>query len=473
MIIAIPLLDVKAQFIEDALRYSINNSMITPRVGGLNYAYLGIVDDIASLKFNPAGLSLNNKYEISIGMGFVKNSIEVDFLSNKNNLNSNNEYLTHIGFSAPIDNVLQNTVLAIAYFNESDFKNFIKFDGFNTKSTFIADFARNGPRNYDDNLATFLSLADDKFSTPLIDSLNQSGYIIESGGLHSVFGGISFDLSDNFALGFTLQGKWGEYKYRRDFEEFDLKNKYKVYDPDNFTDIDFTRLIVSERIDQTLGGFSGSIGFIYKFEDILRIGGTLTLPTFYEVDEDFNQTAWAEFDNGDKSQNNYKNSGVNKYNIRTPFIYSIGASYHIYGLTLSAGLQYSDISQIQFSGRSTRLDNLNKAILEELAGQIAWGVGGELELPGIPIVIRGSYSMISSPYFQNIEGANKNIFAIGAGFYPMANLRIDLSGRYNEHTELRTNYNYGSGSQYTFKQSPWNIGLMLTYRFSKKHCKKH
>lgn len=467
MIYLAMVITLKAQFVEDALRYTIENSQITPRSAGFGYSYYGIVDDIASLKFNPAGLSLIKNYDLSLGIGFTRNSIETDFLQNKNKLNANSEYLTHIGFIAPVKSIFDNTVLAIGYFFENDFKNTLKINGFNTKSTFISDYAKYGPRNYDDNLATFLSLANDNFYTPIIDSLNQSSFIRETGGLHSIIGGMAFDVSDNFAIGFTLQGKWGEFRYNREFEEYDIFNKYKNYDPTNFTDIDFERLILEERIIQSVGAFSASIGFLFKLEDKFRIGGNIKLPNFYEVDEDFSQRAWAKFDNGDSSKYAFVNKGVNNYNTRTPFVYSLGASIHFSGLIISAGLQYSDLSLIEFSGRTSKLDRLNKVIIEELVGQLAWGAGAEYELPNLPLVVRGSYSMITSPYSQNIEKANKNIFAAGIGFYPMDNLRIDLVVRYSDHRELRTNYNYGAGSQFTFAHNPLNIGAMFTYRFSR------
>ncbi len=458
---------LKAQFVEDALRYTIDNSQITPRSAGFGYAYYGIVDDIASLKFNPAGLTLVTNYDLSIGIGFTRNSIETNFLGNKNKLNANSEYLTHIGLIAPVKSIFDNTVLAIGYFFENDFKNTMKINGFNPNSTFIADYAKYGPKNYDDNLATFLSLADKNFYTPLIDSLHQNSFVRETGGLHSIIGAMAFNVSDNFAVGFTLQGKWGEYRYFREFEESDIYNKYKSYDPDDFTDIDFDRLFLEERISQTVGAFSASIGFLFKLENRLRIGGSIKLPNFFEVDEEFSQKAWAKFDNGDSSRYNFVNKGINNYNIRTPFIYSLGGSLHIKGLTISAGIQYSDLSLIEFKGRTTKMDRLNKIIIEELVGQLAFGIGAEYELMDLPLIVRGSYSIITSPYTQNIENADKNLFALGIGFYPMDNLRIDFVARYAQNSDLRTNYNYGSGSQFVFLQSPLNLGAMLTYRFSR------
>nr|HPO62130.1 hypothetical protein [Candidatus Kapabacteria bacterium] len=94
-------ISANAQSIEDALRYTRNNGYITPRAAGLNVSYYGISDDLAALAYNPAGLSLIGKTELSFGFGFSTFSTETNFLNNKIPFNSNDEYITHAGLAVP------------------------------------------------------------------------------------------------------------------------------------------------------------------------------------------------------------------------------------------------------------------------------------------------------------------------------------------------------------------------------------
>src|SRR6056297_3019482 len=80
---------VSAQYIEDGLRYSSHDKSITPRSDALGVSYIGISDDIAASLYNPAGLALIDKSEISFGFGFDRNTTTTNMLGIENDFSSN------------------------------------------------------------------------------------------------------------------------------------------------------------------------------------------------------------------------------------------------------------------------------------------------------------------------------------------------------------------------------------------------
>ncbi|NLO19330.1 MAG: hypothetical protein GX121_05560 [Ignavibacteria bacterium] len=458
---------VNAQTIEDALRFTKSNGYISPRAAGLGVSFHGICDDVAALAYNPAGLSLIGKTELSFGFGFTNFSTETNFLNQTTPFNSNDEYITHFGFAVPFDTKQGNGAVGLAYFLENNFNNNMKYEAFNPFSTMTNYYSVFGTRIRENNLAYELFLTDTNLNSPITDSLQQKAFLQESGGLHNIVGGVSFDLSEYVSLGVALQGKWGTYNYKRNYSERDIYNKYNYFDDVYWTNIDFNRLEVDERIEQKITGISGSIGIQARFEDLLRFGANIRFPTFYEVEDVSDIYAQSYFDNGDHYlfEKDYQSS----YKLRTPFVYSAGVSFHALDLTFAFGVEYKDVTQLKFSDAIRDIENLNTTIIQELVGQTTWGFGIEYEIPYAPILARASFSSTTSPYVFDIPGASFQTASLGGGIYVAPNIRLDAIFRWSSVSEMRTNYGNSSDpetfSRYTFKNNPLDIGLQFTYRY--------
>jgi hypothetical protein len=347
----------------------------------------------------------------------------------------------------------------------------MQYNIFNPGSTLINYYATQGPRNRPDNLAYELYLTDSaRLYTPVKDSLRQNSFIQESGGLHDIVGGASFEINDNLSVGFTLMGKWGNFDYIHNYNEKDILNKYNAFVQD-YSNVDFDSLYLLENLNQTVSGFSGSIGIMGKIEDFFRGGITIRFPTVYWVDENFSQHAESYFDDPTFVPTPFQTSYTNSYRITTPFVYCAGVSVHKYGLTLAAGIEYTDLTQIKFNSdhqdMQQYMQQLNTQIVQYLVGQTNWGFGAEYEVPQIPVVLRASYSSVTAPYQNDISGAALNSMAFGAGVYLAPNIRIDGLFRTSKVSQLRAAYGDGSMSdaQYTFKQTVNDIAVQLTYRY--------
>jgi long-subunit fatty acid transport protein len=463
---------LKAQYIEDALRVALPNAMITPRVANMGVSYYGLVDDIGALLYNPAGMNLVRKNELSFGLGFTRNSSETDYLDVKNLLNTNDEYITHAGIIVPFDMTESKAYIGIGYFMESNFENYIDFGAFNPTNSYISDYQNPNvkPQNKEDNLMYQLFLTDTfGIISPITDSLAQKGKISETGGIHNFTGAISFDISDNVSLGGAIIGKWGTYGYTRIYTESDIYNKYNFNDDVNWTNIDLTSFSIDERLSQEISGITGSIGIMGKIENFMRVSASIKFPTFYEITETFSQEGSVKFDNPRPAFNNtntrtYSYSGETSYKIQTPFVFAGGISLHAAGLTFTAGVEYTDVTQLEFSDGTDYVMSLNESIIRDLVGQTTWGFGLEYKLPWIPVEVRTSYSSTTSPYSKDIPNASVKYFALGGGVYLASNVRLDGVFRWVDHSELRTNYLSGLNS-YTLTNQPLNIGFQITYRY--------
>jgi long-subunit fatty acid transport protein len=451
-----------SQNVEDALRYATPNGLITPRVAGLNIAYHGVADDMGALFYNPAGMVLVGKNELSLGFNFNVNNTQSDYLNSEMDFSTNNEGITNVGLIAPVQTGNKKAAIGIAYFRESDFFNTYDFSGFNDNSTLISHETYNRGGGW----AEQLELAANNF-TPYNDSLFQNGSIDSRGGIHTVTGGAGFEVNEYVSLGFALTGKWGGFQYDKIYTETDNQNVYSTADGVPWEDL--TQLEYLETVDQNVSGISGMIGLQARIEDFMRFGAAVRLPTWYEVEETFRQRANVKFDTDPDTYRYDSGDLQNAYKITTPFIYSAGLSLHALGLTFSAGVEYTDVSQLQFSDALPEIEALNSVITRTVVGQTTWGFGAEYSLPGLPFAARASYGRTTSPYQQDIPNANKSWFSVGGSVYLGEKVRVDGVMRWTDVSEQRVNYgslaDVSNYSTYVITQNPLNISLGITYRY--------
>lgn len=459
----------KAQFIEDALRYSQSNGYFTARSGGLNAAFYGVSDDVSGLMYNPAGIALIGRSELSFGLGFTRNSTETDYRTNETALNSNDAYITHAGVVVPFDTKKGNAGLGIAYFLENNFDNNMEYGAFNPENSMINHQTVTGPNHLDKNMASYLYLAglmNGNMYTILQDSLFQDAFVEEGGGIHNIVGGAAFELSDYVSAGFTIHGKWGEYRYNRQYNETDTENKYTADDVVQFDNeelvFDLYKFTMEEDLVQSVVGVTGSIGVMGRIEDFLRFGVTIKFPTYYEIEEDFSIGGKVIFDNGGTVNPPYSSEGTNSYNLTTPFVYAGGFSIYAAGITFTGGIEYTDVTQMEFSNALDQVEDLNREIVKNLVGQVKWGVGVEYDIPLTPIVARGSFGSTTSPYTKDIAGAAVYYLSVGGGIYLAPNVRLDGLFRWVDYSELRTNY---GPTTYVMNLNPLNISAGITYRY--------
>jgi long-subunit fatty acid transport protein len=446
------------QFIEDGLRIADVNSAITARAAGLGVSYIGINDDAAALRINPAGLSLIPTSEFNVGFAFRNLQAQTEFNNQTfDQTPTNTFYLSNIVITAPFGQDNENTV-AFGYFNEAVNDSRIEYNTFNERED-ASFFFSNPLYGFD------LSVGPDPGSRNITDSVQQDNFTLIDGNKHSLYFGGSFELLESINLGFNIAPKWGSINIDRIYDEFDRDNIYDTYIEG--TDlIDYNRLEMNQFVTQDYIGITGAVGFQVNYSDYLRFGGSIELPSYYNVEENFGGDYKVFFDNGDVTELN--ESLPNNYDILTPAIFSGGASLHFLGATVTAGISYQDFSQMEFGAvdgeeEGAYFRDLNRDILRQLKGRTTYGIGAEYRLPVLPLTVRGSYEYFVSPFYEDGPEASGSTYAFGGSLVIGDQTSIDGTFRYRDFNNV--SIFPGGGNFINNIEQPLTIALGVTYRY--------
>jgi hypothetical protein len=228
-------------------------------------------------------------------------------------------------------------------------------------------------------------------------------------------GGI--DVSENIALGATVNFFFGSYDYRRVYSETDVN--HIVSQDTNFKGFQSAQIIDTRH--QSQYGINLKVGLLATPFDFMKFGFTFETPTAYSVDDQFQRTGKSFFNNVtysslDPTQNpdisSLNPTIENSYTVTTPMKFGAGLSFNGGGATISAAIDYSDFSQLRYSDESADLSDLNDAARQNLGGVLSWKLGAEYVFAQAGLILRGGYSVDPSPYKSDPkEYGTKNISA--------------------------------------------------------------
>ncbi len=464
----------QAQYVEDALRYTLPNNMYSVRQGALGLAYNGIADDAAAAFTNPAGLTLLPAAEFSVGLQGLFNNNTSTYLGNTFVRNSNTIAPSHLALVLPVRvGESGNFSFSFSYARESDFTRFDSLSGFNTESTLISSWV-DGQRtnNLTNNFAWRLKLADTvnrRFVTPVRNNLQQNMSLRESGELHNVNVGFGIDITPQIALGVSFIGTFGELRSFRRIQEIDLQNRYNRLDRINFSTVDFFRLSYAELLTQSVSGLKFVIGAQGRIGEKTRIGASCTLPLPTRINENFSRNAIARFDPiTDSIAYNPTDSPTISYLFSSPFVFNVAASTHLDGLTVSGSAEYMDFQGLNFQGGNfagAQLDAnaINVAARDLLRTQVRVGLGAEYEFAGTPFVVRGSCNYASSPFADGKADVSPLLTgAVGVGYYLGTNGRLDALYRVNQQNSVNQIY---EGATFRSTQNLHLVAVQYSVRF--------
>ncbi|PKL78717.1 MAG: hypothetical protein CVV25_10660 [Ignavibacteriae bacterium HGW-Ignavibacteriae-4] len=323
----------------DAIRYSSDNKIVNTRSAGLGFSYMGILNDVAAIHYNPAGLALNNKAEISVGTNFQNNSITSNYLKNTNNTDTKDFNFTNISISSPVRANYQNLDLyniGVSYSNSMQFNQFTESGGFNTSNSYINSESKQGrdwteKTKISQNGVTFIN-----------DSLYQDYELTESGSNHDLTFALASEYFDGFSFGGSINFAFGSYKYVRFLDETDTKEIYQEKsDVPPYSDIDKVYHTLEYNHDYT--SISFNLGLVYTYQDNYRFSLNLNTPANMRIEEYFYEEAEVLFD--DKSRTKYNNLGSNNttlYDVLLPWSIAFGSSYNSDELTIAAAFQFKN-----------------------------------------------------------------------------------------------------------------------------------
>lgn len=429
---------MKGQYVSDALRYSQNFPTLTARSMAMGNAFTSLGGDFSSAYLNPAGLGLYRKSEFQFSPGLGYSSIKTSYNGGKNSDFRYQFILSSLGyvgtFSSGRDKGLVSASYAVGYNRLNNFFNNIYIKGDNSSSAFADYFWANADGNDPESLDPFAERL--AFDAYVIDTVPGTAFeyynvvgslpvaqrkIIETTG---GTGEWSFAFGLNFSN--IMYVGMGIGVYQLNYTQKNITSEFDDYDLNDFSFYQFT-----EDLDVKGAGFSLKMGMMVRPVEILRIGASMHLPTYYRIEEAFTNSMYSEFDNGfiptDVNGDIYA-EGTYEYRLQTPFKLMGGASVQLG----KVGIVSADIEYVDYSGMRLRerdgmavFDESNQAIKDAYRQVLNLKLGGELRFGNMSL--RAGGGLYPSPYASGELNKNAGYSELTAGMgYRDSNFFFDL-----------------------------------------------
>ncbi|MBZ0201373.1 MAG: hypothetical protein K8H86_16005 [Ignavibacteriaceae bacterium] len=456
---------VFAQGINDALRLAYPGLSPNARALGMGNSYIALSDDASAMYFNPAGMGLIKRLELSGGIDYSNFNNKTTFMGNNTTYSNSSTKLDRISFAFPFPTMRGSLVFGMSYHATKDFNGALKFDGFNNSSTSLIQDFLNTDIPFD------LYLTDVNNNTPINGNLNQSGNSLSSGILNNwTFSG-AMEVSPNLFVGANLNINTGSYTWNNEYYEDDTKNIYQgKTDPATAGTEDFRTFYLNRILNWDISGWDAKVGILYQMKNNFRFGATIQFPKSFTIKEKFDVAGKSEFGTGAVYYlDEAKYSDNVEYDITTPFELGAGLSYSLKGLVASAEVTLVDYKQIKFSGAgnglsSQYIEGINKDVKDFLRAVVNYNAGLEYTIPNIGLRLRAGYFVQRSAYQDDPSEYDKKYITGGIGFLTDETIGIDLSyvhGWWNDFGD-----NYGSNVSRTFQEITLdNVMMTITYRF--------
>ncbi|HSZ26184.1 MAG TPA: hypothetical protein VK766_10710 [Cytophagaceae bacterium] len=190
-------------------------------------------------------------------------------------------------------------------------------------------------------------------------------------------------------------------------------------------------------------GVNLKLGYIYKISDVVRIGSTLTTPTYNSMNQQYNSDLQATYDpsitnsSGTPLGTQYNSTVISTYRFSyiTPLRFASGISFFAgkRGF-VSADLEYVpyQLSSLAGKGNDNSLVPTNQIISQAYKNILNLKFGGELRLHIFRL--RAGLAYLPNPY-KVVDGVNRDIAQLSAGAgVKLNNVYFDfgvVNSRYN------------------------------------------
>jgi long-subunit fatty acid transport protein len=432
-------------------------------------SYTAVSDDYSAVHFNPAGLGLIKRMELSSSMNYNSLENNVDFFNNSTDYSNSSTNLSQIGFVFPFPVIRGSLVFAFGYDRYKNFNGAVEFNGYNSGDNSMIQFltAQNDFIPYELGLS-YRPQNSSNDITEIDGDLNQSGSILEDGGLNKWSLAGAVEVSKNVFVGLTLNILTGSYKSNREYYEDDTRNVYganDLIDPNDQRTADFQTFYLNDIVDWDLSGYDLKLGLLYKLNKNVNVGATIKFPSQYTVKENYFVDAYSEFGNASFALDPPYDEDI-EYDISTPFVFSGGASFKVANLMLSLGVDFTDYTQMEYTDgldAGKRSQN-NRDIKEEYRAVAKYNVGFEYLVPMIDVSLRGGFMMNPSPFKDDPSQYDKKYITGGIGFMAQETLSLDIAYVYGWWENFGDNY--GSGlSRFQEEITMQNFIFGVNYRF--------
>lgn len=490
LLCATTMMAAQAQSLQDGLRFSQSNVSGSARFQGLAGSGSALGGDISSAALNPAGLGFFRKSEFSFSgaLGFA--ATQTAYLDNttrdgKANFNiSNFGIVLAGGQQANRRGPWKGGALSFSFQRLANFQNQYSYDGENNRTSFldylsenatnvdanlddmsvssIDDYGRyadgrNSGGNYYDDLALAQLAYKNYLVNPIPDTDNayyasigqtakirQRETINTTGAANQWNIGYGGNIDDKLYIGANVGIVSMNYGLEKRLTENILQTSVISIEGE-----DFSRFIdnytYTERVNTRGSGLNISGGLIYRPNDVIRFGASITSPTSIRIREDFSKDISATFypgviAGGITSTQANNNPARNEYTVTKPWRASGGLAVFIG----KSGFITADAEYVPYNAIILNANGDRKSGDAQFKSVVNLRVGGEARLDIFRV--RAGFAYQDDPYQRNGgDGLDRKTlnFTLGGGirqnkwFMDLAAIHSRQQSGYTPYT-LRT-----------------------------------
>jgi hypothetical protein len=453
MLLVGAILTLDAQNETQALRFSQYMPFGTARYASQGGAIGALGADLTSMVTNPAGLAFYRSSEFSVSPSFYWVDTKSDFMGTTTEDSEFRFNLASLGIVKAMTTNQKSGIMGAAFgFGYNTLVNYNKrtiMHGINDNSSYLDDFTWHA--NADpDNLSPFYEqLAFDTYLMPydsaagiywhdmqldgygqeLTRTSRESGYI----GEYSLAGAFNYGNILYFGATFGIHSV----RYYEDIYHTETDYDNHVLDFDSFRFREF---------NSTRGwGLTGRFGMILRPFQLLRIGASFHLPTYYWLTDEKYTDMNSFFDSGSGIPDAAEGSdiGIYDYELQTPWRATANASVILFKMaTISIGYEYVDYASATLSANDYAFYDENTQISQDLRSVSNFMAGTELRFN--TVYLRGGAQYYGSPYSDTRNNAETWVFSGGLGIRSEKGY-FDISYSHSNRNEVYGMYSYEPG----------------------------
>lgn len=451
----------------DAIRYSRIGGGGSARFVSMGGAFGAVGADLSCAAYNPAGLGLFRKGELSFSAGPRSTNNTATIYGTPTSAFNLNVVFNNFGIAVAIKSSNNPDGRHIIAFTNTQLQNFnssTTMSGYTNSSSIAKDMLNlankyQSPGNVITNnldnsyeglgFNTYvLDTANNKFFSfvDLKRSVKQTRSLVTSGRVNDLNFSYAYSYQDKFYFGASIGVPQVNYVSTTTHTEADDKDSMRVsINPDStytttyvdglpavyFSKLGFNSLQYTEYFKTTGSGINLKLGGIMRVNDLVRVGFYYHTPTLYNLQDSYYSSMDVSFDKDPTNLISLQvpaNGGLFKYKIITPSRESANIAFVIKKLAVIA-LDYELVNYRTAQLSSTNASDfqgINEVIKTKYKAGHNVRVGAELNLN--PMMLRLGYNMQGSPFGNAFTGTFvRNTFSAGIGFRTKNNFYIDFA----------------------------------------------
>lgn len=445
---------LNGQNIADILRYSNTQVDGTARSAAMGNAFTALGGDLGAININPASSGVYKFTEISYTPSLMLSNTDANYLGNSVSGNKTMFGTSNIGIISTFDTGRKNRGLinwnmGLTYSKDNNYTNIIKAHGSTASSSWLSSLAAKTDGIYapnmdiNDNNDPYYNFGSGDWSsilawnTSLLDTLpgtnslykaatenlrgqnigiggelNQRYKMVTIGNTANTTLNFGGNFSNKFFFGFNINIKSIWYKMKETYSE-------SATNSNNF-DSGFESFSRYYSYKTSGTGVSIAAGAIYLPTTWLRIGASITTPTWMYLHEEYEENIGSSFNDGYRQLLSSPLGSYN-YDITSPFRFSVGLAATI-GKFGAISVDYENVN---YSSVSMKGDNDEKTTYGTGLRASRILRGGLEIIPVQSFALRAGYQYQSDPYKDG--GYDTHIASAGIGFSSKSGFFADVT----------------------------------------------